>query len=220
MISQDTNTINAFVSRLDNVRGNGSRFRATCPACGRRGALSVSEGRDGVALAKCFARCDLRDITAGVCLQVADLFPKRDRESLSERDAQRRRFATAPRKTLDEALKAERERRRAQLRSELGYDRPWRSNDENDVRRRVARAFGITEAPTIVRPFVWECAPHDTDPAWPALFRRALEEEVRRRWLALHSDAAPWETDVTGATIFDRIRAEELAREWMRGMSQ
>lgn len=52
-----------------------SGFRAPCPAHGGRSpTLSVSEGRDGRLLLKCFAECSTDDVLAALGLEVRDLF--------------------------------------------------------------------------------------------------------------------------------------------------
>ena len=212
--------IDVILRKLDGVRGKPPKCRASCPACRRKGALSVGEGRDGQALLRCFAGCELRDIAGAIGLSVADLFG--DNDSRRDRDrwrlTARRRFEQAPRRTMHETLDLELEQLRARLRAELGYDRPMRSSDLNTVRERVCRMFELASLPPIA-PFDWECTPHDDDPVWPTLYMRALEEETRRRWMACYPEAPPWETDPSGPGIYDRMRAEQLARAWQRSMA-
>lgn len=109
------------------------------------------------------------------------------------------------------------DRLRVRLRAELGYDRPIRSSDLNEIRGRVSRIFELELAP--VPMFAWECPPHDDDPAWPTLYMRALEDETRRRWMAMHPAAPPWANDPAGPGFYDRLRAERLARKWQRSMA-
>lgn len=67
-----------LLSKLEGVRKSGNGHVARCPAHADRSAsLSVCEGRDGRALVKCFAGCELLAIVHAVGLEVADLFPER-----------------------------------------------------------------------------------------------------------------------------------------------
>ncbi len=67
-----------LLSKLEGVRKSGGGHVARCPAHADRSAsLSVCEGRDGRALVKCFAGCELLAIVHAVGLEVADLFPQR-----------------------------------------------------------------------------------------------------------------------------------------------
>jgi hypothetical protein len=211
--------LEAILRKLDGVRGRPPKCRSSCPACRRKGALSVGEGRDGQALLRCFAGCELRDIAGAIGLSVSDLFAgdmRRERDR--ERFTTRRHFDKAPRQTVHAMLDRELEQLRARLRAELGYDRPIRSSDLNAVRERVCRMFELARLPPVA-PFDWECPPHDDDPVWPTLYSRALEEETRRRWMAFYPEAPPWETDPGGPGIYDRMRAEQLARAWQRSMA-
>jgi hypothetical protein len=211
--------VDCLVVRLEGVRGTRPKVRATCPNCGRKGALSVAEGRDGAALAKCHAGCELRDIAGAVALRVTDLFPPKDPERLRERDALRCAYRATPRTVVKNTLATELARVRARLRAEHGYERPLRAADHNAARRRVAAILGIAPL-AVVEPFAWECAPHDSDPAWPALFMRALDEAMRDRWQAFWPEAEPWEVDPNGPNRYDHLRAEILAHAWLRALSR
>ena len=214
---RDASPVDAIVHKLDGVRGSPPKCRATCPGCARKGALAVGEGRDGQALLRCFAGCELRDIAVAIGLTVADLFA---RERERERFAARRRFMKSPERTVHEALDAELDALRARRRAEIGFDRPLRASDINAVRERVCRLLGLApSALPAVPPFPWECPPHDDDPAWPMLYMRALEEETRRRWHACFPEAKAWENDPHGPGFYDHMRAERLARKWLRSMA-
>ena len=65
-------------SRLKNVKRNGKTLTARCPAHNdRRNSLSVSEGKDGRVLMKCFAGCKVSAITSKLGdSAMTDLFPK------------------------------------------------------------------------------------------------------------------------------------------------
>src|SRR5690348_5934897 len=71
-----------LLSHLDGVRATGRGWTARCPAHEDRSAsLSVAEGRDGRALAKCFAGCEVHAILAAVGLELPDLFVERLRDA-------------------------------------------------------------------------------------------------------------------------------------------
>ena len=70
--------LDVLLSRLDGVRASGRGWVARCPAHQDRSAsLSLAEGRDGRALVKCFAGCEVLAIARAVGLELADLFPER-----------------------------------------------------------------------------------------------------------------------------------------------
>jgi hypothetical protein len=213
--------IDVVAARLDVVHGSPPNMRARCPAHGsKRGTLSVKELQDGTVLLRCHAGCAIDDVLHAAGLTMRDLFPNRDAQRDRERFTTRRRFVQAPRRTVLEALDRERDELRRRLRSELGFDRPLRSTDLNAIRARVCRIFELPPSTLPpIPPFDWECPGMDDDAAWPTLYMRALEEETRRRWMALSPEAAPWETDPHGPGFYDRIRAERLAREWLRSMT-
>ena len=70
--------VDLLLSRLEGVRASGRGWIARCPAHADRSAsLSLAEGRDGRALVKCFAGCEVLDVLRAVGLELADLFPQR-----------------------------------------------------------------------------------------------------------------------------------------------
>lgn len=74
-----------LLSRLEGVRKSGGGHVARCPAhTDRSASLSVCEGRDGRALVKCFAGCELLAVVHAVGLEVADLFPQRIADATPE----------------------------------------------------------------------------------------------------------------------------------------
>lgn len=69
-------TMNDILQRLEGVKGRDGSYMARCPAHGDRNAsLSVSQGRDGRVLLKCFAGCSPEEITGALNLSMRDLFP-------------------------------------------------------------------------------------------------------------------------------------------------
>lgn len=75
-----------------------------------------------------------------------------------------------------------------------------RAKDVNVARRLANIKFNLRLAP--IRAFAWEgCAPHDSDPFWPLLYSRALDEA---KWSASNANAAEIE-----------IVATALAAEWL-----
>ena len=70
--------VELLTSRLERVRKTARGYTARCPAHEDRDAsLSVAEGRDGRALVKCFAGCEVAAVVHAVGLEVGDLFPER-----------------------------------------------------------------------------------------------------------------------------------------------
>ena len=70
-----------FLELLEGVKPTGvNRWMAKCPAHDDRfPSLAVSTGDDGTILLKCFAGCNVGEITAAVGLRISDLFPNRIR---------------------------------------------------------------------------------------------------------------------------------------------
>ena len=65
------------IATLLNARKNGSAWMAKCPAHDDKNpSLSISEGRDGRTLLKCFAGCTAEQIITTVGLRMSDLMPK------------------------------------------------------------------------------------------------------------------------------------------------
>lgn len=73
--------VGLLLSRLDRVVPTRRGWRAPCPACGGRSPkLSIAEAVDtGAVLVRCFAGCSAGEVVAAVGLQVADLFPRKER---------------------------------------------------------------------------------------------------------------------------------------------
>jgi hypothetical protein len=164
-------------SRLHVVSGQHHAFRARCPAHGSRGGtLAVREGAGGAVLLKCHAGCTAEAVMHALQLELRDLFPNTDtwRQRQAEIATERQRFRRTPRATVRVAIERELKRTRDKILAELGYARPLRSADINVVRARVAAIYGVKLAP--IAAFAWQGAPHDDDPAWPALFERRLRE--------------------------------------------
>lgn len=77
--------VDVLLSRLEGVRNSGRGWIARCPAHADRSAsLSVAEGRDGRALVKCFAGCEVLAVVHSVGLELADLFPERITDTTPE----------------------------------------------------------------------------------------------------------------------------------------
>ncbi len=68
--------LSLVLSRLDNVRKNGTGYTARCPAHDdRHNSLSIGMGDDGRVLLKDHANCETERIVAAVGLTMRDLFP-------------------------------------------------------------------------------------------------------------------------------------------------
>jgi hypothetical protein len=74
-----TSATDFVLSRLTRVRSvNRSSFMAECPAHDDRvPSLSITEGRDGRVLVKCFAGCDTSMVLTAIGLSFRDLFEGR-----------------------------------------------------------------------------------------------------------------------------------------------
>jgi hypothetical protein len=72
--------IDNILSHLEKVRQRQSgQWSARCPAHSDEGpSLTVREGTDGAVLIHCFAGCSVRDVVAGIGLELHDLFPPRE----------------------------------------------------------------------------------------------------------------------------------------------
>ncbi len=72
--------VEIVLAPLHSVKKSGKGYSARCPAHEDRGpSLSVTEGDDGRVLMHCFAGCKTDDVLGAVGLQLADLFPQRER---------------------------------------------------------------------------------------------------------------------------------------------
>lgn len=87
--SQTSRPWDLLVPRLDGVMHTQQGCcRAICPAHPskhRSRSLTIRELDDGRLLMKCFAGCDVDQITAALGLTVGDLFPQLDRREIPER---------------------------------------------------------------------------------------------------------------------------------------
>lgn len=96
------NPISLVLSRLDGykLRENGrDRWRACCPghAGTNPSALSIGVGDNGMVLLRCWKGCSIEQITAGLGLETADLFPPKD----SHAGPLKRRSLLTARQALD-----------------------------------------------------------------------------------------------------------------------
>lgn len=70
--------VDAFLSRLDGVRGRDGAWTARCPAhADRSPSLSVKALPDGRILMHCFGGCDTEAVLGALGLTLTDLFPER-----------------------------------------------------------------------------------------------------------------------------------------------
>lgn len=71
--------VGALEARDCRPRKGGEGVTARCPVgCQERPSLSVTEGKDGKVLVKCFAGCEFADVVAALGLEEADLFPPKE----------------------------------------------------------------------------------------------------------------------------------------------
>lgn len=73
--------IDSILSRLDKVRQRqAGQWSARCPAHDDKGpSLSVRETPEGAVLLHCFGGCQVADVVGALGLDMADLFPPRER---------------------------------------------------------------------------------------------------------------------------------------------
>lgn len=209
-MNRSSQPIEAVYDRLHVVHGRPPAFRARCPAHqSHRGTLAVRERADGAVLLHCHAGCSLRQIVCAIGLELRDLFPPTDawRDQQAQIVVARQRFRQAPRATVRTAITRELERVRKELIALYGYARPLRSVEINLARTRVAKIYGVALAP--IRPFAWECPPHDDDPAWKTLFERRLREVLIGKWN--DPERAPSPGDIDAAATLAAQDLHELA---------
>lgn len=74
--------VTRVLAKLSGVAGNKRGWHAKCPAHDdQHASLTVTAGRDGRVLLKCFAGCAFPAIVAALGLQSRDLFPPRERSA-------------------------------------------------------------------------------------------------------------------------------------------
>ncbi len=72
-------TMAGILNKLEKVKKNGAGNMACCPAHNDKNpSLSVTEGKDGVILLKCFVGCRTESIVEAMGLEMKDLFPHQD----------------------------------------------------------------------------------------------------------------------------------------------
>lgn len=78
--------IEAFLSRLDKVKGRNGSWTACCPAhADRSPSLSIRETGDGRILLHCFGGCSVESVLGAVGMDMTDLFPDRPTSAPPER---------------------------------------------------------------------------------------------------------------------------------------
>lgn len=213
--------IERVLERLEGVRQSPRGQMARCPHHRDRSpSLSISVGRDGAVLLRCFAGCSVESICAAIGLGVRDLFASqdaRDREN-AQRVELRARYRSAPRATITAYLEREIGRQGVMRVEREPFDTARvRSADVNHARRRAAVIFEVRLDP--ISRYDWEgWHPNDTDPAWPELFARACDE-IAWNYAAFVDPAAP----IAAAQELPRrfhFLAADLAGSWLRALSR
>lgn len=65
-----------ILSKLDKVQGNGTKYRACCPAHNSKGrTLSLLFNPDGRILIHCHAGCGANEVLESIGLSLSDLYP-------------------------------------------------------------------------------------------------------------------------------------------------
>ncbi len=155
-----------IASHIPDARpvAGGQRAPGTCHGS-RSLSLSLRDGYDGRILLKCFAGCELQDITQALGIRVADLFPPSDRT-----------FRSRPaRRATPEDVRAELERESARYCIEHRIDDAERlvHADITEVRHRVSARLGVTLPPVTRHASDSHAGGHERDPLWPTLLDRA-----------------------------------------------
>lgn len=84
-----------FIARFEKQRKTGKGWSVRCPSHeDKTASLSVSEGREGAILLKCFAGCTTEQIVGSLGLTIKDLFPERNGSNQQWRPAPRSNPAT------------------------------------------------------------------------------------------------------------------------------
>ncbi len=158
--------------RVPGARAVPGGFRSSAPCHGSRGSsLSIRDGRDGRVLLRCFAGCELSDITHALGVRVADLFPSSDAT-----------FRSQPaRRATPEDVRGELERESAHYRLEHNIDDGERlvHGDLVHIRYRVSARLGVTLPPIVRHASDSHAGGHERDPLWSTLLDRAW----RSAWL-------------------------------------
>lgn len=180
---------------------------ARCPAHDdRRPSLSISEGRDGRTLVRCFAGCAPESITNALGLKLGDLF---------EDDTARQRVAAPrPRRVtaddVERALHVELERILGREEQLLGFRPAMLTRFLNEARGTIEARLSVKLRR---RPSPWwEIEPHCVDPQWKACVDRAIEEaawkhDVEPSWLSEHV------AEMASVSDSVLVRARALLRE-------
>ena len=72
-------TITEFLTHFPKAKKQGKEYSANCPAHDdQKASLSITEGKEGKILLRCFAGCEPRDIVAALGLKMSALFVARD----------------------------------------------------------------------------------------------------------------------------------------------
>lgn len=203
------------LKRLPSARKAARGWIARCPAHDDRGpSLSIGRGRDDRALLRCFAGCELSDIMHALSLEVRDLFVRNQSPTVRPR----LRSGVAPSKeTVSQFIISEIEAVQKQRHLEIGCEPPIRTADVNRIRKLTNRRFGTHLKPVDARKHEGY-APHDTDPLWPALFARALEELARELHHSRDPAAQAWET-CEPPPFLEPLAADRAAR-WLHEIAQ
>ena len=211
-------TVDEFLPRVAKSRRSGAGWSALCPAHeDRERSLSVRAGRSGGVLVHCFAGCAPADVARAVGLDERDLWaqrsPQERRKFELRRNAYRQRVDAVP-KTVDVLVEAELAKIDADRLLEFGYVPPRRGIELNRARGRVSLFLGRPLDGVASLP--WEIAPHETDPAWPALLMYRLAE-VRRDYYAWLHPQEPYGPMVP-LRQFHVDRAADRARADLRAL--
>ena len=125
----------AFLSKLDGVKGHGSQRSARCPAHeDKHQSLSVSQGSDKRILVKCQAGCSAHQVVSAMSLTMADLYSSK-KETVHSPTVAVYRYCDADGELLAEKLR----------RADKSFT--WRQPDKNNSHRWLYNRSGLTIPP-------------------------------------------------------------------------
>jgi hypothetical protein len=187
-----------------HARRNPRGWVGRCPSHDdRQPSLSISEGRDGRVLVRCFSGCTPDEIVRAMGLQLADLF---EAKTMPPAPISRRPTADDVERQLQVELGRILDREEAGL----GFRPPALSRYKNEARALIERRLSVKLSRH--RSPWWEIDPHCEDALWKMCIDRAVEEAswkhgVEPAWLNTEITAMP---SVLDSTL---RRARELQRE-------
>ncbi len=195
------------IARIAQARQTTTGWLGRCPAHDdRRPSLSISEGRDGRTLLKCWTGCDTDAIARALGLRLSDLFADDRRAGTRSR---RRPFWRPAVAEIESALHEECRRIVARESDRAGFDVAELTTHKNVARRAISRRYNLRVP---FEPLPWdEIAPFAEDPRWLICIDGALAVVAGRANLDIE-----WLRKVIHALPKTQMRVLRLARRFQR----